>query len=145
MRWCWTRDTKGVEPAHAFCRRRAPESLGRLRDLRWSSPAPADEPDQETERAGAGRVEHDVDGSAGAVGQEGLVELVATGDDGCREDGEDGGLEAPREQRHPPAPVERVQPGAEEREADRAIAGEVSCLAEKVVDGLPGAVGHDAE
>ena len=121
------------------------------------SPAPADQPDQEAERAGARGVQQNIDGRPGAAGEKRLVELIATGYDGGGEDGQDRGLDPPGEQRRRaappphqrswrgPRPGERMQPGAQEREGNRSVAYKMAGLAQKVVEEIPGTVADCAE
>jgi len=71
--------------------------------------------------------------------------LVATGDDGGRDDGEQRGLETPCEQRARRAQIERMQPCAEESEGNKPVADEVAALAQIVVVEIPGAVPDGAK
>jgi hypothetical protein len=95
---------------------------------------PAEEPDEEAERGGAGGVEQDIDGGAGAAGDEGLVDLIAGGDYDRGEDGENRRLETPWEQRSPALTGEGMEPGTQEGEGYGAVSDEVSGLAQVVVE-----------
>jgi large subunit ribosomal protein L17 len=94
--------------------------------------------DQDLEGDGAGAIEEDIPRRAGAVGEEGLVPFIATGDQRGSQKPEEGvGKEVGVEQGHPP--------GAQPCEANRSVPEEVAGLADVVVDDLPAGIANVAE
>jgi hypothetical protein len=125
MRWCWIRGTRGEVAGYrllvAACEGAAAQG--------------ADRPEDGIEEECAAGVDEDVGAGADTAGDELLVPLVEASDEEGAGDGERGGAEGQLAADHLQVVTDGAMPRFHEKEAEGAIAGEVTDLAEDVVDG----------